>query len=86
MEIKAFFVLLLFLTFINSKQSEYNQILRNLWEEDMEYETAGRDDDDIDSLEYCAHSDYKYFSFIQSGNPATFDHYFNDYYSVSINY
>jgi hypothetical protein len=85
-----FNLLLLLLLFINSinsiihseksKKTYYN-ILRNLWEEDMEI-PSGRPENDEDSLERCSKSSYKYFSYVLTGVPVSFDHTLNDVGSV----
>ena len=45
----------------------------------MEYDPKKRNSsEDIESLETCASSNYKYFSFILSGAPVSFDHFINE--------
>jgi hypothetical protein len=69
----------------NNQNNSYQKIIRTLWEEDMEYDSTGRDDnDDIRSLKHCSYSSYKYFSFIQTGAPVTFNHSINEGNVVSI--
>ena len=41
----------------------------------MVYEVNNPEEED--SLKHCASSSYKYFSFIQTGAPVTFDHTIN---------
>ena len=68
----------------NNQNNLYQKIIRALWEEDMEYDSKGRNDDDNKSLKHCSYSSYKYFSFIQTGAPVTFDHSINQGNVVSI--
>ena len=68
----------------NNQNNSYRKIIRSLWEEDMEYDSTGRNGDDISSLEHCSYSSYKYFSFIQTGAPVTFTHSINEGNVVSI--
>ena len=70
----------------NNQNNSYQKKIRSLWEEDMEYDSTGRNDDDISSLEHCSYSSYKYFSFIQTGAPVTFTHSINEGNVVSIKY
>jgi hypothetical protein len=88
MKANKLFYFLFFLYLINGKPiSESNskdyKYLRSLWEERMEYEKRNNEDDNL-SLEVCANSNYKYFSFILSGAPVTFDHFINIGNAVSI--
>ena len=87
--------ILLFLSLLNSiiskslfnnQNNAYQKIIRSLWEEDMEYDTTGRNDSDIISLKHCSYSSYKYFSFIQTGAPVTYNHSINEGNVVSIIY
>lgn len=82
-----FFLLLLNLINIkptlNSYENSYYKKIRSLWEESMEYESR-TDEEDNDSLKRCSYSNYKYFSFIISGDKVTFEHYINSGYAVSI--
>ena len=71
----------------DNQNNLYQKIIRTLWEEDMEYDSNGRhSDDDIKSLKHCSYSSYKYFSFIQTGAPVTFNHSINQGNVVSIIY
>ena len=70
----------------NNQNNSYQKKIRSLWEEDMEYDSTGRNDDDNSSLEHCSYSSYKYFSFIQTGAPVTFTHSINEGNVVSIKY
>ena len=70
----------------NNQNNSYQKKIRSLWEEDMEYDSTGRNGDDISSLEHCSYSSYKYFSFIQTGAPVTFTHSINEGNVVSIKY
>ena len=63
-----------------SKNTYFN-ILRNLWEEDMEI-PSNRAEDDENSLKRCSKSSYKYFSYVLTGAPVSFDHTLNDVGSV----
>jgi len=83
------FLVLNFLNIINTKpnlNTNNNFIykyLRDLWEENMKY-SDDRNEAEIRSLKHCASSSYKYFSFIQSGAPVTFDHNISRNNTVSI--
>ena len=86
--ISYFFLILNFFIIVNTKpnlNSNNNflfKYLRNLWEEDMIIYI--RNDSEKKSLSHCASSSYKYFSFIQTGAPVTFDHIINMDNAVSI--
>jgi len=67
---------------LNTNNNFLYKYLRNLWEEDMVYYI--RNDSEKKSLSHCASSSYKYFSFIQTGAPVTFDHIINMDNAVSI--
>ena len=69
--------------FFGKKEDSYMKILRNLWESDMEYNSNS--DEDTDSLEVCAKSSYKYFAYIMTGAPVTFEHSINMGNAVRIN-
>ena len=43
---------------------------------------SGRPENDEDSLERCSKSSYKYFSYVLTGAPVSFDHTLNDVGSV----
>ena len=64
------------------KHDYYINNIRSLWEEDMEYKI--NNENEAESLWHCAKSDYKYFSFILSGAPVTFDHFVSKDNAVSI--
>lgn len=69
--------------FIYSDQDDsYMKILRNLWESDMEYDSK---DDHGNSLKHCSRSSHKYFSYIMTGAPVSFNHYVNENNVVRIN-
>ena len=75
---------LLFINFINSNDlfgSDYYAKLRNLWDNDLEYES--RYSNESKSLSYCANSSPKYFAYILTGYPYTFDSYIDEGYGVS---
>ena len=84
------YIILILLLFIQSKsilknkKHSYSNIIRNLWEEDMEY-TNRNISSETDSLKICAKSNYKYFSFILNGAPVNFEHYVNQENAVSKN-
>ena len=69
--------------FFGKEEDSYMKILRNLWESDMEYYSYY--DEDIDSLEVCAKSSYKYFAYVMTGAPVTFEHSINMDNAVRIN-
>lgn len=81
MFIRKLFLFLLFTNFIKTRQffgfknNSFFKNLRTLWEEKMVYEVNNPEEED--SLKHCASSSYKYFSFIQTGAPVTFDHTIN---------
>jgi hypothetical protein len=87
-KISYFFLILNILYIVNTKSnlntnnSFLYKYLRNLWEEDMVYYI--RNDAEKKSLSHCASSSYKYFSFIQTGAPVTFNHTINLDNAVSI--
>ena len=71
-----FFLLInmIYTNLVSNKSPKTNlNILRKLWEEDMEI-PSGRAKEEESSLNHCAKSSYKYFSFILSGAPVTFSH------------
>lgn len=85
-------MIFLFLIFnlINNKKSYLKQDnnsnlknIRNLWSDPMEYEKRTNEGDN-QSLKDCTKSSYKYFSFILSGEPVTFDHTVNTGNAVSL--
>ena len=86
--ISYFFLILNIFNIVNVKPNLNNnnnflfKYLRNLWEEDMVYYI--RNDSEKKSLSHCASSSYKYFSFIQTGAPVTFNHTINMDNAVSI--
>ena len=53
-----------------------NNLKRSLWDSSMEY--IPHNSDETLSLKHCAKSSYKYFSFITTGAPVTFDNYVNE--------
>ena len=57
----------------NKSQKTNLNILRKLWEEDMEM-PSGRSEEEEKSLEHCAKSSYKYFSYVLTGAPVSFEH------------
>ena len=61
-------------SFLNSNKDSYHKALRKLWEEDMVLPPRSFLEDEEDSLELCASSNYKYFSFVLSGANVTFGH------------
>ena len=56
----------------NDKKYRHN-LLRKLWDEDMP-EPKDRSQEEETSLDHCAKSDYKYFSYILSGAPLNYSH------------
>ena len=85
MKIILFITLLSFINNIDTKlkHDSLKNNIRSLWEEDMEY-TIKDEDKDSDSLWHCSYSNYKYFSFILTGAPVTFDHFVSKDNAVSI--
>jgi len=77
------FLLILFLCLIKSFTTNKFNFLRNLWEEEMEYIIYNQAESD--SLIHCSNSNYKYFSFILTGAPVSFDHFVPKDRAVSIN-
>ena len=86
--ISYFFLVLNFLNIVNAKPNLNTnnnflyKYLRNLWDEGMEYNI--RNESEKKSLSHCGSSSYKYFSFIQTGAPVTFNHTINMDNAVSI--
>lgn len=64
--------------FLDETYKSSKNELRNLWEEDMIYNTSGRNSDDKISIQHCADSNYKYFNFLLSGAEVTFDNNVNN--------
>ena len=84
MKLILFIKLLCFINSIDS-QLKHDSLINNkriLWEEDMEYVIHNKNESE--SLEHCALSDYKYFSFILSGDNVTFEHFVSKDAAVSI--
>jgi len=66
------------------KSDSQNSRLRRLWEETVKYDTTYRNDsEDIESIELCNNSDYKYFIQYVTGHNTTFDKDINTEYAVS---
>lgn len=61
-------------SFLNPNKGSYHKALRKLWEEDMVIPPGRGNGEEADSLELCASSNYKYFSFVLSGANVTFGH------------
>ena len=82
----SFFLIinLIKISIIQSKKKSYLNLIRNLWEQNMEYESRDNEDDNK-SLKNCAKSSYKYFSYILSGAPVDFLHYINSGNAVRTN-
>ena len=72
---KILFVFLVFniKSYLNQDNKSNLKKIRNLWVDPMEYEKRDNGDDN-NSLKRCTKSSFKYFSFILSGAPVTFDH------------
>ena len=72
---KILFVFLVFniKSYLNQDNNSNLKKIRNLWVDPMEYEKRDNGDDN-NSLKRCTKSSFKYFSFILSGAPVTFDH------------
>lgn len=87
-EYRIFLLIIIILFFVNcnlfldTDEDSYTRILRSLWESDMDYDSK---DDYGDSLEHCSRSSHKYFSYIKTGAPVTFDHTVNEHNVVRIN-
>lgn len=80
-----FFYLLFFLRNINGKWSiNHEKNLRNLWEENMNYDSSDRNNNELDSIEHCAKSDFKYFSYVVSGQEVIFGKSINNENAVSL--
>ena len=79
-----------FLFFINNRidsKLKHNSLINNirsLWEEDMEIIANDVEEGEYDSISHCSKSNYKYFSFILTGAPVTFDHFISKDNAVSI--
>ena len=72
---KILFIFLVFniKSYLNQDNNSNLKKIRNLWVDPMEYEKRDNGDDN-NSLKRCTKSSFKYFSFILSGAPVTFDH------------
>ena len=72
---KILFIFLVFniKSYLNQDNNSNLKKIRNLWVDPMEYEKRDNGDDN-NSLKHCTKSSFKYFSFILSGAPVTFDH------------
>ena len=72
---KILFIFLVFniKSYLNQDNKSNLKKIRNLWVDPMEYEKRDNGDDN-NSLKRCTKSSFKYFSFILSGAPVTFDH------------
>lgn len=86
MKMDKLLLCLLIIIFINSSEipseKSYINLLRNLWENNIEY-TKRTNEDDNYSLKHCSRSSAKYFSYILSGAPFFFEHYINEGNAVS---
>lgn len=84
----SFFLLIISLisvkSFLNTNYNSFLSVIRNLWEQNIEYKKRS-DSDDNNSLKHCSKSSPKYFSFVLSGEPVTFDHFINSGNAVSKN-
>ena len=75
----ALLLILLFVNITNTKlisnkdKKYHHNLLRNLWDDDMP-EPKDRFPEEDTSLDHCAKSDYKYFSYILSGAPLNYSH------------
>lgn len=57
----------------NIKNLQEKSNLRFLWEENIEYDTTYRDSEELESIQHCKDSDYKYFIQYVTGHNVTFD-------------
>lgn len=83
-KINLFIILFTFIInfpIFDSKDDYYKNKHRYLWEEDMKY--GDYYPEEKNSLEHCAKSNYKYFSYILTGAPVTFDHFVSKDNAVS---
>jgi hypothetical protein len=60
-----------------------NSSLRKLWNEKVEYDSSRLTDEELDSLNHCINSDYKYFIFYTSGQTYEFKEFINEGNAVS---
>ena len=62
-----------------------NSSLRKLWNERVEYDSSRLTNEELDSLNHCINSDYKYFIFYTTGQTYEFKEYINEGNAVSKN-
>ena len=52
--------------------------IRNLWDETIKYDASQRPPEEVDSIEHCRNSDYKYFIHYVAGETYTFKQFINE--------
>lgn len=67
----SFLFIIIFSFFILAKSTSKIS-LRQLWNEDIEYDDSNRSDEEQDSIAHCRNSDYKYFIHYVTGEKYTF--------------
>lgn len=74
-------IIFIFLTLIYlSKENVVSNLrtkLRSLWDETVRFDTSGRDSSELDSIEHCKRTDYKYKIFYATGQNYTFNQFIN---------
>ena len=83
-KLSSFFLLFFVISINISKENLINSIftnfknnLRNLWDETIKYDDSQRDTEEIDSIDHCRDSDYKYFIHYVTGQNYTFSQFIN---------
>ena len=80
-----YFLFYLITSHPNANTKSHSNLLRHLWDESMNIPT-GRSKEEESSLKRCSRSNYKYFSYVLSGSPVSFDHTTYTEGSVSLKY
>ena len=65
------------------KLPKLNLNLRKLWDETIKYDISSRNTDEIESIEHCRDSDYKYFIHYVAGQNYSFSQFINRDNAVS---
>jgi hypothetical protein len=74
------FLFIFLILIYSSKESVVSNLrtkLRSLWDETIKVDTSRLDSSELESIEHCRHSDYKYFIFYVSGQNYTFNQFVN---------
>ena len=60
--------------------------LRKLWDETIRFDTTYRNNEELESIEHCRDSDYKYFIHYVAGQNYTFNQFINRDNAVKSNF